>query len=444
MKHVLILLSALLLIHIPIHSQKDLGDCYNLFNRTQNRDTAILCIKELSKNADILNDLIHNSFFQKFKHGEAKDFDYEIVNELAKIPETNIKNSIAPLYAWLQIENNKDSREQKKSVQKFIDTQINAKDSIYKNKTARYALLIWQDISQKPELKTIADKLFDITYNRLKSEQITLNTNRPERKQSKIRAFYRYLYAYCNFIKATEKEIQPDKAQSFFEIAYQYSPDANDLNVRYAYYYEAAFLNNKKESFQEDYLYFLKEHSHDNEKIVAVLLPMALKDPVNYKEKLKETYNSLSKPVKFSDYWINEINNSAMDLPDLTFTFSDGSKISRDNNKWIFLDFWGTWCGPCRAEHPELENFYREISENEHNKITLQTIACYCKKKEVRKYMQEKEYTFPVTMADDNIMPALGIKSWPSKLLITPQGKYLRIPFGVSDWKGTILKYTEE
>jgi hypothetical protein len=61
------------------------------------------------------------------------------------------------------------------------------------------------------------------------------------------------------------------------------------------------------------------------------------------------------------------------------------------------------------------------------------TIACRDHADDVTNYMNSKKYTFPVAMADGLIEKTYNINSYPSKILISPQGKYVVIPFGI-DW----------
>ena len=49
--------------------------------------------------------------------------------------------------------------------------------------------------------------------------------------------------------------------------------------------------------------------------------------------------------------------------PDFSFTSSEGEYITLDDlkGKVVMLDFWGTWCGPCRMELPNLEKAYQQF-----------------------------------------------------------------------------------
>ena len=52
--------------------------------------------------------------------------------------------------------------------------------------------------------------------------------------------------------------------------------------------------------------------------------------------------------------------------PDFELTLIDGSKVRNANlrGQVVVLNFWATWCGPCKAELPLLDNYYRLRKDN--------------------------------------------------------------------------------
>mgnify|MGYP003440247663 FL=1 len=61
--------------------------------------------------------------------------------------------------------------------------------------------------------------------------------------------------------------------------------------------------------------------------------------------------------------------------PDFTLTDAKGNKFTLSEyttDKYIVLDFWGTWCGPCTFEIPELKAYYAKHKD----KIEIISIAC--------------------------------------------------------------------
>ncbi len=62
----------------------------------------------------------------------------------------------------------------------------------------------------------------------------------------------------------------------------------------------------------------------------------------------------------------------AFDLPSLE---GGRVKLSDLKGKYVILDFWGSWCAPCREVSPQLKEFYQEIKDNEN--IVMIGIACW-------------------------------------------------------------------
>ena len=66
-------------------------------------------------------------------------------------------------------------------------------------------------------------------------------------------------------------------------------------------------------------------------------------------------------------------------------------------NKIIVLNFWATWCEPCREEMPELSNFY---SENKSNNVVVVGIAID-EAKAVKSYLKKTKVIYPILADED-------------------------------------------
>lgn len=98
--------------------------------------------------------------------------------------------------------------------------------------------------------------------------------------------------------------------------------------------------------------------------------------------------------------------------------------------KIIFLNFWGTWCPPCRAEWPTIQNLYDAKKE----KMDFVLIAMQDKEEDVVKFLKDKNYTVPVYIAQSPLSAKLLPKVFPTTFIIGRDGRILKKDDGAADW----------
>ena len=115
-------------------------------------------------------------------------------------------------------------------------------------------------------------------------------------------------------------------------------------------------------------------------------------------------------------------SNSAK-APDFNLKDQYGVTHSLENykGKVIFLNFWATWCPPCKKEMPDIENIYKEYGENKKDVIILGVNSE--KENEAKKFLKDKGYTFP-TVIDENseVMRKYFIQAFPTSFVIDKEG----------------------
>ena len=104
----------------------------------------------------------------------------------------------------------------------------------------------------------------------------------------------------------------------------------------------------------------------------------------------------------------------------------DGSLLSLTalRGKYVFLDFWGTFCGPCIMEFPYIRKVYDTFSSDQ-LKIIGVVEDDYNKK--IKQFMTEKQVFWPTIVKSYATTNASGynIPSWPTSFLIDPNGKII-------------------
>ena len=115
-------------------------------------------------------------------------------------------------------------------------------------------------------------------------------------------------------------------------------------------------------------------------------------------------------------------SNSAK-APDFNLKDQYGVVHSLENykGKVMFLNFWATWCPPCKKEMPDIENIYKEYGENKKDVVILGVNSE--KENEVKKFLKDKGYTFP-TVIDENseVMRKYFIQAFPTSFVIDKEG----------------------
>jgi thiol-disulfide isomerase/thioredoxin len=130
------------------------------------------------------------------------------------------------------------------------------------------------------------------------------------------------------------------------------------------------------------------------------------------------------------------------DAPQFTLKDLDGKEISMESlrGKTIIIDFWATWCGPCIASFPGMQQAVNKYKDDE-SVIFLFVNSWESgdqdKKLEVvSKFIQNKGYTFRVPMdLDDKVIGSYGVEGIPTKFVIGPDGrmKFKKIGGGAAD-----------
>ena len=98
-----------------------------------------------------------------------------------------------------------------------------------------------------------------------------------------------------------------------------------------------------------------------------------------------------------------------VEAPDFTLVDQYGEEhtLSDYKGKVVFLNFWATWCPPCREEMPDIEALYKEYGENSEDLVILSVANPKTKDnpnnndktiEEVTKFMEDNGYSYPALM----------------------------------------------
>lgn len=116
-------------------------------------------------------------------------------------------------------------------------------------------------------------------------------------------------------------------------------------------------------------------------------------------------------------------------IPAIYFTLKDQygntHTLSDYKGKTVFLNFWATWCSPCRAEMPDIQKLYEEFQQED---VVILGVAAPNLGKEqseegIRTFLEANGYTYPVVMdTEAEAFQAYGINSFPTTFMIDKDG----------------------
>lgn len=115
--------------------------------------------------------------------------------------------------------------------------------------------------------------------------------------------------------------------------------------------------------------------------------------------------------------------------PDFTLVDQYGTihTLSDYKGKTVFLNFWATWCPPCKREMPHIEDIYKEYGSNEEDVIILGVAfpneGGEKSKQGIIEFLEDKNYTFPVVFDESsNLSYYYNISVYPTTFIINSEG----------------------
>lgn len=117
----------------------------------------------------------------------------------------------------------------------------------------------------------------------------------------------------------------------------------------------------------------------------------------------------------------SQVPEAAGLAPDFTFTSLGGESVSlsQQRGRWVLVNFWATWCVPCREEMPYLD----ELARGNADQLVVLAINMREPEDQVRAFVDELALALPVLLEpDDATLLAYGIYGLPMSFLVGPDG----------------------
>jgi thiol-disulfide isomerase/thioredoxin len=109
-------------------------------------------------------------------------------------------------------------------------------------------------------------------------------------------------------------------------------------------------------------------------------------------------------------------------------------RLSDFNGKVVFLNFWATWCGPCRFEMPSMERLYQQLNAKG---FEIVAVNLQEDRKSVQAFVDEYGLTFSVLLdTTGRVGATYGARSIPTTYLVDRDGFVIAGTIGTREWDG--------
>lgn len=105
-------------------------------------------------------------------------------------------------------------------------------------------------------------------------------------------------------------------------------------------------------------------------------------------------------------------------LDEATYT----NTLAAKKGKVLLVNFWATWCEPCRVEMPEVEALFRRSGE----RFSVIGVSMDDDALKIPPFLKEYKVTFPIVMVDRKVSASYAVRGLPTAFLIDAEGRIAR------------------
>ncbi|HYA26986.1 MAG TPA: TlpA disulfide reductase family protein [Thermodesulfovibrionales bacterium] len=129
--------------------------------------------------------------------------------------------------------------------------------------------------------------------------------------------------------------------------------------------------------------------------------------------KAPETFEKVAEPGKAPDFNLRDLQGRALALSSL-------------RGKVVILEFWATWCPPCRESVPELNGIYKKYKGKNFELLGIAIDKGKNAPSEVSEFVKKHVVIYPVLVDDKDVNSAYEVSGIPAMFVIDKEGKVVK------------------
>src|SRR5215510_11749143 len=121
-------------------------------------------------------------------------------------------------------------------------------------------------------------------------------------------------------------------------------------------------------------------------------------------------------------------------VEDFTLKKADGGtfQLSEHRGKIVFINFWATWCPPCREEMPAMERLFQRSRNGD---LVMLAVSVDADPKAVAQFLNEQRFTFTVGLDPTmRLADTYGVRALPASFIVDGRGRLAAFAFGPRRW----------
>jgi peroxiredoxin len=122
---------------------------------------------------------------------------------------------------------------------------------------------------------------------------------------------------------------------------------------------------------------------------------------------------------------------------DLQGPAGEPQRLLDHRGKPVILNFWATWCPPCRAEMPSMQRAHETVTEEG---ISVIAVNVGEDAETIERFLSETDVDFPIPMdLDSEVVQSYPVKGLPTTFVIDPEGRLVYSATGEREWDDPAL-----